>query len=60
VQPTVTRTAASITFVASEFARIRGYVEREFTGDMALSPPNNTAVYLQLEGSIGAHGAHPF
>jgi hypothetical protein len=63
VQPRVNRTSLSVTFTASEFARIRAYVERE-----SLPSPTqvffdgrpNWAGYLQLELSIGAHGGHPF
>lgn len=60
------RWSASVTFQASEFARVRGYLELERAGDVAgtLMPrivaPDAPAAFLQLEISIGAHGAHPF
>jgi hypothetical protein len=66
------RVGASLTFQASEFARLRGYVEAEHapTGLLDTAGAFNTlqpvkpewapAVFLQLEISIGAHGAHPF
>jgi hypothetical protein len=60
VQPRITRTSGSLTFAASEFARVRGYVEREFGGPDGTSPADSTTAYLQLEIAIGAHGAHPF
>ena len=63
LQPTVSRTALSVTFAASEFARLRAYVERETLprpGDFFLMGKPNWAAYLQLEISIGAHGAHTF
>ena len=65
------RGSTSLTFQASEFARVRGYLEAENTGtgsnvssqgQLIPSPTVGTAVaaFLQLEISIGAHGAHPF
>lgn len=60
------RYSADLTFQASEFARVRGYVEYERAGDSAgtLVPhvlaAGGPAAFLQLEVSIGAHGAHPF
>ncbi len=60
------RAGATLTFQASEFARIRGYVEAEHAGSPpsgplpAAAPEWAPAAYLQLEISIGAHGAHPF
>jgi hypothetical protein len=59
----VFRTSASVTFVASEFARLRLYGEREAkpgAADSFLAGAPNWAGYLQLEVAIGAHGAHPF
>jgi hypothetical protein len=56
VQPRVTRTAASLTFVPSEFSRIRLYAEEEWPPGL----PARTAAYLQLEIAMGAHGAHAF
>jgi hypothetical protein len=64
---TAVRAGASLTFQASEFARVRGYADDEI-GDVGgttqiygpLSPRNGPAAFLQLEISIGAHGAHPF
>ncbi len=63
----------SLTFQGSEFMRIRAYAELE-KGNISFgdesSPPGALrlpaqpswapAVFLQLEISIGAHGAHPF
>ena len=62
------RAAASLTWQASEFARVRGYLETEnvsgtgrYQPDVTLTGvPTSFATYLQLEFSIGAHGAHPF
>jgi hypothetical protein len=63
------RGAVSLTWQASEFARVRGYFEVENdsgtgtyqpTAVVASSPGTSYATYLQLEFSIGAHGAHPF
>ncbi|HTO96750.1 MAG TPA: hypothetical protein VMK66_06865 [Myxococcales bacterium] len=60
------RVGASLTFQASEFARVRGYVEAEHAGAApsallpAATPEWTPAAFLQLEISIGAHGAHPF
>ena len=67
LQPRESRTSASVTYVTSEFARVRAYVEREFVDTSApliqragLHPGNSTAGYIQLEIAMGAHGAHPF
>jgi hypothetical protein len=60
IQPRVTRTSGSLTFTPSEFARVRAYVEREFTDGQGLSPADSFAAYLQIEAAIGAHGAHAF
>jgi len=70
VMGTVLRGSASLTFVASEFARIRahGELERAVPSSApylpavhsAADPATSFAAYLQLEFSIGAHGAHPF
>ncbi len=67
------RGAVSLTFQGSEFMRIRAYVELEKAnisfGDesippgallSAVQPSWAPAAFLQLEISIGAHGAHPF
>ena len=63
------RGAVDLTWQASEFARVRSYLETEHAqGDGLLQPTVTTsaspqasyAAYLQLEFSIGAHGAHPF
>jgi hypothetical protein len=60
------RYSASLTFQASEFARVRGYAEVEQVGDAggallpAIAAKTAPAAFLQLEISIGAHGAHPF
>ena len=73
--PHVERASASITFVYSEFARLRLHGEVEHTGDISTAAPAFSlipaevvganprtafAAYLQLEMSMGAHGAHPF
>ena len=63
LQPRVQRTSLSVTYVFSEFARLRLYGERETTpaaGQSIFSGPESYATYLQLEVAIGAHGAHPF
>lgn len=49
-------TAASLTFTPSEFSRVRLYAQ-ELTGPGA---PATTVGFLQVEYSMGAHGAHPF
>ena len=67
------RGTASITFQMSEFARLRaeGYAEHYgdfsspadaafFAPDEARSPHTAAGALLQLELSIGAHGAHAF
>jgi hypothetical protein len=72
-QSTVTgrtlRGSVDLTWQASEFARVRGYLETEHaegeglfqpTVTTSASPQASYAAYLQLEFSIGAHGAHPF
>ena len=63
VQPRVSRNSLSLTFVASEYARLRAYIERESKPTESqlffLGPPN-WAGYLQLEIAIGAHGAHVY
>ena len=74
--PSTLRGALSLTFQASEFARVRAYGEIEHLGAVrtvplgsftlapdslaGASPRTTAAAYLQLEVSIGAHGAHPF
>ena len=71
VMSRVLRGTASLTFAASEFARVRAYGEVENvspgsggpflpTAVAAADPQSTFAAYLQLEFSIGAHGAHPF
>lgn len=67
---TTLRGSASLTFQPSEFARIRAYgeVERAVASSAAFLPSTHAAgnpadtftAYLQVEFSIGAHGAHPF
>jgi hypothetical protein len=58
--------AASITWALSEFSRVRLYGElrhgpRFLPTDASPHPARLTgAAFLQLEASIGAHGAHPF
>src|SRR6266850_1437218 len=59
------RIGASLTFQASEFSRIRAYLEAEHAGGMSALLPQAMpdwapAAFLQLEYSIGAHGAHPY
>jgi hypothetical protein len=61
------RAGVSLTFQASEFARVRAYGEYEHAETMAagallptVRPGDGLAAVLQLEISIGAHGAHPF
>jgi hypothetical protein len=63
VQQRVARLSASLTFVPSEFARLRVYAERENIpppGAYLFQGSDTWAGYLQLEVAIGAHGAHPF
>jgi hypothetical protein len=63
------RGSASLTFQPSEFARVRWYVEAEHVDSWVsipgltiptVQPVDAVATFLQLEISIGAHGAHPF
>jgi len=59
------RLGASLTFQASEFARVRAYLDAErASGTSALLPKAEPAwapaAFLQLEFSMGAHGAHPY
>ena len=62
------RGALSVTFQGSEFMRVRAYAEIEkgnlSFGDATVVPVVTrdwaAAAFLQLEISIGAHGAHPF
>jgi hypothetical protein len=64
------RGAVSITWQGSEFSRVRGYFEVEHVGSpteaflptatAAANPRTSFAAYVQLEFSIGAHGAHPY
>jgi hypothetical protein len=63
------RASTSITFQMSEFARVRWYVEAEHAESgptipgvtlPAVQPADSVTSFLQLEISIGAHGAHPF
>lgn len=48
--------AGSLTFAPSEFSRVRLYLQ-ELTGSGVQSV---TVGFLQVEYSIGAHGAHPY
>ncbi len=48
--------AGSVTFVFSEFARVRAYGDVRFPDGM----PTRYTGFIQLEGAIGAHGAHPY
>jgi hypothetical protein len=63
------RGSTSITFQMSEFARARWYLEGEHVESWVsvpgvaiptVQPPDSISTFLQLEISIGAHGAHPF
>ena len=60
------RVGLSLTFQGSEFSRLRAYFEAEHaaTPSSAFLPQAQPqwapAAYLQLEYSIGAHGAHPY
>ena len=60
------RVGLSLTFQGSEFSRVRGYLEAEHATAPSSAflpqamPQWAPAAYLQLEFSIGAHGAHPF
>jgi hypothetical protein len=60
------RAGLVLTFQGSEFSRVRGYLEAEHAAapSSALLPRAQPewapAAYLQLEISIGAHGAHPY
>jgi hypothetical protein len=57
-QPTRLRTGASLTMAPTEFARVRAYVEREFARSTSVT--DAWGAYLQVEISMGAHGAHAF
>jgi hypothetical protein len=54
------RGALSLTFQGSEFMRVRAYAELEKGDPAHVTPDWAPAAFLQLEISIGAHGAHPF
>jgi hypothetical protein len=58
VQPLTSKTALSVGFVATEFARLRAQVEREFSHGGAAG--DSWGGYLVVEISMGAHGAHAF
>src|SRR5262249_27501204 len=49
--------SASLAFLPSEFSRVRVTYAHDANLDKSLG---NDSVFLQLEGTIGAHGAHPF
>ncbi len=49
--------SASLAFLPSEFSRVRVTYTHDANLDKSLG---NDSVFLQLEGTIGAHGAHPF
>jgi hypothetical protein len=50
--------SASVAFLPSEFSRLRLSYSHEH--DPSDSTFNNDTLILQIEGAIGAHGAHPF
>ena len=60
------RVGLVLTFQGSEFSRVRGYLEAEHATAPSSAflpqaqPEWAPAAYLQLEISIGAHGAHPY
>jgi hypothetical protein len=60
------RVGLVLTFQGSEFSRVRGYLEAEHATAPSSAflpqaqPQWAPAAYLQLEISIGAHGAHPY
>jgi hypothetical protein len=60
------RVGLSLTFQGSEFSRVRAYLEAEHATAPSSAflpqamPQWAPAAYLQLEYSIGAHGAHPY
>ena len=64
LQPRVQRTSLSVTFVSSEFARLRLYGERETSATAAGGSRHlRDGALCRLppaRGGIGAHGAHPF
>jgi hypothetical protein len=58
------RYSTSLTFVPSEFSKIRLYGMNDVLNQNdfynTATPLSGTAVMLQFEASMGAHGAHPF
>jgi hypothetical protein len=48
--------SASLAFLPTEFSRIR----LTYAHDEPSGAPNNDSLFLQVEATIGAHGAHPF
>ena len=67
VQPLNSRTTLNLTFYPSEFSKLRGSVQYDALDpqasrvqQIAPSPVNSFAAYLQFEVAIGAHGAHKF
>ena len=58
IQPFTSKTTLMLCFTATEFARIRAHVEREFGHSPSVT--DSTGAYLLLEISLGAHGAHAF
>jgi hypothetical protein len=60
------RVGLMLTFQGSEFSRVRGYLEAEHAAAPSSAflpqaqPQWAPAAFIQLEISIGAHGAHPF
>jgi hypothetical protein len=58
VQALTSKTALSVGFGFTEFARVRAQVEREFAHSGLVK--DAWGAYLVLEISMGAHGAHAF
>lgn len=58
IQPLTSKTSVMVMFNATEFARLRVHLEREFAHNPLV--PDSLGAYLLLETSLGAHGAHAF
>src|SRR5262249_47350131 len=48
--------SASVAFLPTEFSRVR----LTYAHDEPSAGKNNDSLFLQVEATIGAHGAHPF